>query len=78
MKYCWDFFGPNADHTAQHFREHLLQFLDKSGIEGAVTGCESEAQSHAAAYCIVPEIHAEAVERALKPNRKLPAAADPG
>ena len=74
MKYYWDFFGPNSGRTAEHFRKHLIQFLREHGLEEVVTGCESEGHSHMAAYCVVSSAHAETLERALKPNRKVPTA----
>ncbi len=67
--YYWDFFGPRAQPTAEHFVEHLDGFLREHGIEGCETGLESQAAGHAAAFCVTPEEHQAAIEGALKPRR---------
>ena len=33
-RYFWDFFGPDAERTAQHFRRHLDEFLEKNAHRG--------------------------------------------
>ncbi|MFZ1686071.1 MAG: hypothetical protein WAU70_01535 [Flavobacteriales bacterium] len=32
LRFHWDFFGPDAAPTAEHFVKHLHQFCDKEGI----------------------------------------------
>ncbi|MCB0795286.1 MAG: hypothetical protein KDB88_11170 [Flavobacteriales bacterium] len=34
LRFHWDFFGPDALNTANHFREHLEQFCTHEGITG--------------------------------------------
>jgi hypothetical protein len=67
--YYWDFFGPRAQPTAEHFVEHLLGFLQENGLEGCETGMKSEGAGHAAAFCVTPEQHQGPIESALKPRR---------
>ena len=67
--YYWDFFGPRATPTAEHFVEHLDGFLAEHAITGCETGLASEGRGHAAAYCVAPAEHHGAIERALKPRR---------
>lgn len=67
--YFWDFFGPSAQPTAEHFVEHLLGFLQENGMEGCETGTESQGAGHAAAFCVAPAEHQPAIEQALKPRR---------
>jgi uncharacterized protein len=69
--YYWDFFGPNAERTADHFRRHLEGFLRDNGCDGCATGVESQGAGHFAAYCTASEQHEPLIERALKPRRKL-------
>lgn len=32
LRFHWDFFGPDATPTAEHFVKHLHQFCDKEGV----------------------------------------------
>ena len=32
LRFHWDFFGPDARRTAEHFLKHLDQFCDREGI----------------------------------------------
>jgi hypothetical protein len=32
LRFHWDFFGPDAVRTAEHFLKHLDEFCDKEGI----------------------------------------------
>lgn len=34
LRFHWDFFGPDALETAQHFLRHVDEFCSRSGIEG--------------------------------------------
>lgn len=72
MKLCWDFFGPDAQRTAEHFEKHLTQFLTANGHPELTRGTESSGAGHHAAYCIVPESLLDAMKRSLRPNRVLP------
>lgn len=69
--YYWDFFGPRARPTAEHFVEHLEGFLHDNAMEGCDTGIASEGRGHAAAYCVAPEEHHAGIERALAPRRAI-------
>ena len=69
-RYFWDFFGPDAERTAQHFQRHLDEFLQKHACSGATTGTESAGAGHFAAFCTAPPAHEELVVRALRPRRK--------
>lgn len=69
--YFWDFFGPRAHGTAEHFQRHLLEFLDKHALAGCVTALLSEGAGHHAVSCLTPPEAQEIVERALRPRRSL-------
>lgn len=69
MKYLWDFFGPHAERTAQHFLEHLRQFQVEHALE-LPTGLESAGEGHWAAFCVAPAPE-PVIEGALRPNRRL-------
>lgn len=68
-RYFWDFFGPNAEGTARHFKEHLDGFLAREGIADATTGVVSEQPGHWAAYCDAPSAHEASIAQALRPRR---------
>jgi pimeloyl-ACP methyl ester carboxylesterase len=66
----WDFFGPTAQGTAEHFHRHLDEFLVREQLEGCETGVETpEPGRHAAAWCRTPEELVAVLSRALKPRR---------
>lgn len=67
----WDYYGPDARGTAEHFVAHLGEFLRKNGLEAAPRGVMAEAHGHASAWVDVPDDEAERVTRALRPKRTL-------
>ena len=67
--YFWDFFGPRADGTAQHFLVHLREFLKKHECPEMPTGLRSEGPGHRGVFCTPPEAFREAIERSLRPKR---------
>ena len=66
----WDFFGPNAAPTADHFKRHLDEFLARSGCAVSETGRSSAGAGHQAVFCRLDEAASGAVSRALKPRRE--------
>ncbi len=66
----WDFFGPQAEPTAQHFLVHLDEFLAREKIEGCRTGVASQRAGHAATWCETPAKHEATLISALRPRRK--------
>jgi hypothetical protein len=70
MTYYWDFFGPDAPRTAEHFRRHLITFLQTAAIDGCDHGVLSLAEGHSAAWCAAPNDDACAlIEQRLRPRR---------
>jgi hypothetical protein len=69
--FYWDFFGPNAERTAVHFKAHLQQFLEKNALVGCETGVASERSGHFAAFCRTPPAAQSALISSLKPQRAL-------
>lgn len=66
----WDYFGPDAGGTAEHFKAHLDEFLAREGITGCSTGVEQlEPGRHAATWCRCPEDRIVSIGRALRPHR---------
>lgn len=67
-RYFWDFFGPQAARTAEHFQRHLDEFLKKNSCAGE-TSLESRGEGHSAVACRVESEWFERIERTLKPKR---------
>ena len=68
---CWDYRGPQAQGTAEHFLRHLDEFLPREGFEGCETGVEAYSPVHHAAWCFTPEAHEQTLIRALRPRRAV-------
>ena len=68
-RFYWDFFGPRAEGTAQHFLVHLREFLAKNACPEMPTGLCSEGAGHQAVFCAPPAEFAAAIERSLRPRR---------
>lgn len=68
-RFFWDFFGPRAQGTAEHFLIHLRQFLEKSGCAELPCGLTCEAPGHYAVYCVPTEAFRESIECSLRPRR---------
>ncbi len=78
-RFFWDFFGPHAQKTGEHFLVHLQGFLNQSNLE-LPCGLEQEGEAHVAVYCDLMELPArlngaseentaDRVGAALRPNR---------
>lgn len=68
-RFYWDFTGGQAAGTAEHFRRHVDEFIQREGLDGCVTGTEGYSPLHHAAWCDTPDAHAEVVIRSLRPRR---------
>lgn len=68
----WEFFGPDARGTAEHFRHHLDDFLGVNALAGCATRVETAPDGHAEVVCESPPEWTDAIARALKPRRVTP------
>jgi hypothetical protein len=66
----WDFFGPAAPGTAEHFEIHLREFLAREGLAALITGLGSEAANHVAVWCEATAEAEATLVRALRPKRR--------
>jgi uncharacterized protein len=69
--FFWDFFGPRAEGTAQHFLTHLREFLKQNECPEMPTGLRSEGAGHQAVFCTPPAEFEVAIERSLRPRRTV-------
>lgn len=67
--YFWDFFGPRAQGTAEHFLVHLREFLGKNQCPDMPTGLSSEGAGHHAVYCCPPAELETRIAASLRPRR---------
>ena len=69
LKLIWDFYGPNANKTAQHHEIHLKEFIKFENLDVTITGYESLSDMHAIAFMVVNENDMKPIRDALKPHR---------
>ena len=67
----WDFYGPMALGTAEHFERHLGELLEREGLSAAVSarGVTQLSPTWSAAWCEAPLEEARVVGRALRAKR---------
>ncbi len=68
LRFHWDFFGPDARKTAEHFLRHLDQFCDREGIRD-YTHWVREQKVLCTAILECDEKHLEVVRDKLRPKR---------
>ena len=74
--YCrvfWDYYGPSAKETAQHFMHHLLEFIQREQLQASVKTCELEEYTdiHVAVYCDAEYEAGRKLAMALKSKRSV-------
>ena len=67
--FFWDFYGPNAKGTAEHFAHHVEEFLAREALVGCETGTISERANHHAAWCKTPPELESVIQSSLRPKR---------
>ena len=69
----WDFYGPTAQQTAQHFVKHLDQLVHKDQLTQGVFASDVETyhQTHAAAYCDADYETGRKLAQTLKSKRSI-------
>lgn len=68
LRFHWDFFGPDALPTAEHFRRHLNEFCASEGIDDARTST-AMVQGRCVATLECGEAHMILVRDRLRPKR---------
>jgi hypothetical protein len=72
MIHHWDFFGPDAEKTAEHFKVHFAEFSKNFSIEPEELGFFSAAESHVCFWIsVVSDEHSEHIQKKLRPRRSL-------
>lgn len=71
MRLIWDFFGGDAYGTAAHHQIHLREFFENDELEWTKMNVGTAQKNHAMSWCEVDASISDAVERALKPQRRV-------
>ncbi|MBM3381861.1 MAG: hypothetical protein FJY29_05410 [Betaproteobacteria bacterium] len=69
----WDFFGPEAAKTAEHFKKHMTEFTHKQECVPVAEGFFSAHANHTCYWIEIadPQIAAE-TKKKMRPQRSLP------
>lgn len=69
IKLIWDFRGPSAARTAEHYQKHLEEFITFEELKFDITGFQHLSEFHSIAFLVVAEFEMKEVREILKPNR---------
>ncbi|WP_437399664.1 hypothetical protein [Flagellimonas lutimaris] len=69
IKIIWDFRGPTAAHTAEHYLKHLKEFVEVEELKYDLAGVDHFSSTHSIAYLVVAEFELNEVRSILKPHR---------
>ncbi|MCL6275618.1 hypothetical protein M3P19_16510 [Muricauda sp. 2012CJ35-5] len=69
IKMIWDFRGPGASGTAEHYQKHLEEFIVIEELKFDITGCQHYSPTHSITYMVVAEFELKEVKDILKPHR---------
>ncbi|SNZ02061.1 hypothetical protein [Flagellimonas pacifica] len=69
IKMIWDFRGPGAANTAQHYQKHLEEFIVIEELKFDITGVKHFSETHSITYMVVAEFEMGEVRDILKPHR---------
>ena len=69
VKLIWDFNGLEAHKTSEHFKIHLIEFLNSHEILDFITKVEAINEFHSISFLIIDEGYVKIIKNALKPNR---------
>lgn len=68
----WDFFGPDAQKTAEHFKKHVDEFANSLSLKIDEDGFFSASQVHVCFWvAIEDEMMADMTQKKLRPKRSL-------
>ena len=69
IRVIWDYYGPSAQATAEHFQRHLESFLTENDCGEFTASMEVVTPMHAATYADIQPEFLDAVGSALRPHR---------
>lgn len=71
VKLTWEFRGPDAEQTAEHYLKHLHTFAEKNGITGATPELEQINPYFSLVHLTMPKAQSEDAIRTLRPRRVM-------
>lgn len=72
MIHHWDFFGPDAQKTAEHFQKHFSEFSKKLAILSSAEGFFSADTGHSCFWVSIPDAElSNETQKKLRPKRSL-------
>ena len=69
LKLIWDFYGPDAQRTAEHHVHHLKEYVNMNQLNHDICEVEKQEELHWRAFIVVDEIEMEKVRDDLLPHR---------
>ncbi|OQD41770.1 hypothetical protein [Croceivirga radicis] len=69
IKLIWDFKGPAAAKTAEHYLVHLKEYVDKEELKYDIYNVEHVSSTHSLVFLVVAEFEMPQVRDSLKPHR---------
>lgn len=69
IKLLWDFRGPDALKTAEHFLIHLNEFVERESVVAEKTDIEKHTDMFVSTILITESSYLEILKNALKPSR---------
>ncbi|MEM0931981.1 MAG: hypothetical protein AAF575_01665 [Bacteroidota bacterium] len=69
IKFIWDFRGPGASKTAEHYEKHLAEFIVLEELKYDITGVQHLSDTHSITYLVVAEFEMKEIRDVLKPHR---------
>ena len=69
IKLIWDFRGPSAQRTAEHYVVHLKEYIFNEELKYDIVDCKQISDMHSLVFLVVAEFEMPQVRDDLKPHR---------
>ena len=69
IKLIWDFRGPAAKKTAEHYAVHLKEYVFNEELKYDIVNYKTISDTHSIVYLVVAEFEMPQVRDDLKPHR---------
>ena len=69
IRLVWDFYGPDCQPTAAHFKKHVVEFLARTGTPHLDLELEAVDVHHVAVFIDLERANLNTVGQALHPHR---------
>ena len=69
VKLTWEFRGPDAAQTAEHYLRHLVTYAEKQGLAVATPEMETVNPYFSLVHLVLPKDESESTIRTLRPRQ---------